>query len=202
MQHINRALKHLKKDKTLVKVIKNFPEPKLKRGEDYFGALVESIIYQQLAGKAAMTIFGRFKNMFPGELTPKKVLKLSDEQFRGAGISGQKMGYLRDLSAKFLDGTVGSSDFDKMSDENVKNHLVSVKGIGPWTADMFLIFTLNRSDILPTGDLGIQKGFKEVFNLRTLPDAKKMEKMANSWRPHRTVASLYLWMVADKKKEN
>lgn len=202
MQHINRVLKHLKKDKMLAKVIKNFPEPKFKRGEDYFGALVESIIYQQLAGKAAMTIFGRFKSMFPEELTPKKVLKLSDEQFRGAGISGQKMGYLRDLSAKFLDGTVGSSDFDKMSDENVKNHLVSVKGIGPWTADMFLIFTLNRPDILPTGDLGIQKGFKEVFNLRTLPDAKKMEKMASVWRPHRTVASLYLWMVADKRKEN
>jgi DNA-3-methyladenine glycosylase II len=202
MQHINRALKHLKKDKTLAKVIKNFPEPKLKRGEDYFGALVESIIYQQLAGKAAMTIFGRFKSLFLGGLTPKKVLKLSDEQFRSAGISGQKMGYLRDLSAKFLDGTVGSSDFDEMSDENVKNHLVSVKGIGPWTADMFLIFTLNRPDILPTGDLGIQKGFKEVFNLRTLPDAKKMENLASAWRPHRTVASLYLWMVADKKKEN
>jgi len=202
MQNINKALLHLKKDKSLVKVIKQFPKPSLELGSNYFGALSESIIYQQLSGKAAGTIERRFKALFKGKMTPKKVLNLKDIQFKGVGISGQKMKYLRDLSIKFLDGTVNPSGFGKMTDEDIRQHLISVKGIGRWTADMFLIFTLNRPDVLPTGDLGIQKGFKKVFNLKKLPDAQKMQKLAKIWKPYCTIASLYLWKVADKEKEN
>ena len=202
MQNINKALLHLKKDKSLVKIIKQFPKPSLESGRGYFEALSESIIYQQLSGKAAGTIERRFKALFRGKMTPRRVLNLKDIQFRGVGISGQKMKYLRDLSVKFLDGTVNPSGFGKMTDEEIRQHLISVKGIGRWTADMFLIFTLNRLDVLPTGDLGIQKGFKKVFNLKKLPDAQKMQKLAKTWRPYCTVASLYLWKVADAEKQN
>ena len=200
MQNINTALLHLKKDKLLAKIIEKFPKPNLNTDKDYFEALLESIIYQQLSGKSAGTIERRFKALFKGKPTPLRVLKLKDIQFREAGISGQKMNYLKDLSIKFLNGTINSSNFNTMTDEDIRLHLISVRGIGRWTADMFLIFTLNRLDVLPTGDLGIKKGFKKVFNLRKLPDDKKMQKLANSWRPYSTVASLYLWKVANDIK--
>jgi DNA-3-methyladenine glycosylase II len=108
---------------------------------------------------------------------------------------------LRDIAAKCIDGTINGKSFGVMSDSEVKEHLVAAKGIGSWTADMFLIFTLGRTDVLPVLDLGIQKGFQILFNLRTLPDAKKMLKLSKPWEGHRTVASLYLWKVADAHKE-
>lgn len=198
-----KALTHLKKDKILEKVIKEFSTPVLRKGNNYFSALVRSIIYQQLSGKAAGTIEKRFINLFKkGQLEPKKVLKLTDLHFKKVGVSPQKMKYLRDLSEKFMDGTVNPKNFHKMSDEEIREHLIAVKGIGTWTADMFLMFTLNRMDVLPTGDLGIQKGFKKVYKLTKLPTEDKMKKIAEKWRPYRTVASLYLWKVADKDKEN
>lgn len=197
-----KAINHLKKDKFLAKVIKEFPEPLLKQGDDYFNALVRSIIYQQLSGKAAGTIASRFNTLFKDKTpNPKAISKLKDAQFRAVGISGQKMSYLRDLSAKFLDKTIDSSNFHNMADEDIRIHLISVKGIGRWTADMFLMFTLNRLDVLPTGDLGIQKGFQKVFKMKKLPDVVKMEKLAKNWAPFRTIACLYLWKVADKAKE-
>ncbi len=199
--NIDKALRHLRKDKNLSKLIKEFPKPVLTLGNDYFKSLTRSIIYQQLSGKAAGSIEKKFLAVFgKKKLEPKAVLKLTDVEFKSAGISAQKMKYLRDLSAKFLDGTVDPKHFAKMSDDEIRKHLVSVKGIGVWTADMFLMFTLNRLDVLPTGDLGIQKGFKIVFNMKKLPDPKKMQKIAKDWEPFRTVASLYLWKVADKYK--
>lgn len=198
---LEEALKHLKKDKNLSKLIKEFPAPVLNVGSEYFKSLTRSIIYQQLSGLAAGSIERKFLALFDKKkLDPKAVLLLTDLQFKSAGISGQKMKYLRDLATKFLDGTVDPKHFGKMSDEDIRLHLVSVKGIGVWTADMFLMFTLNRLDVLPTGDLGIQKGFKIVFNMRKLPNSKKMNKLAKDWAPFRTVASLYLWKVADKYK--
>ncbi len=196
------AIKHLKKDKYLRKVIVEFETTVLKKKGDYFSALVRSIIYQQLSGKAASSILNKFILLFPKKI-PKEtlVLKLKDEEFKSSGVSGQKMNYLRDLALKFTDGTIDSKKINKQSDEEVIEHLVAVKGIGKWTAQMFLMFTLNRMDVMPTGDLGIQKGFKEIFNLRKLPDEKKMLKLSKSWRPYRTVASMYLWKVADKSKK-
>lgn len=198
---IEKALKHLRKDENLAKIIKEFPKPVLSVGNDYFKSLTRSIIYQQLSGLAAGSIERKFLALFgKKKLSPKLVLALSDTQFKSAGVSSQKMKYLRDLSEKYLDGTVDPKHFHTMSDEEIRNHLVKVKGIGVWTADMFLIFTLNRLNVLPTGDLGIQKGFKIVYKMKKLPDAKKMLKLSKDWEPFRTVASLYLWKVADKYK--
>lgn len=198
---MQEAVRHLKKDKILRGVIKNFPIPVLKKGSKYFSALVRSIIYQQLSGASARSIERKFLLLFKKDkLTPENLLKLKDEQFKSSGISPQKMRYLRDLALRFQDGTINPKNFHRMSDDEIVEHLVVVKGVGVWTAHMFLMFTLNRFDVLPTGDLGIQKGFKFVFNLRNLPSEKQMHKFAEKWKPYRTIASMYLWRVADSKK--
>ncbi|KND52156.1 MAG: DNA-3-methyladenine glycosylase II [Parcubacteria bacterium C7867-003] len=198
---MEEAIKHLKKDKDLVKIIKEFPAPVLKKGTKYFSALVRSIIYQQLSGKSAQSIENKFLSLFPKKVVKESlVLALKDEDFKKAGISPQKMKYLRDLALKFTDGTVNPKGFSKMSDKSITLHLVSVKGVGVWTTHMFLMFTLNRLDVLPTGDLGIQKGFKILFKMKNLPDEKKMNKLSEKWKPYRTVACLYLWKLADRYK--
>jgi DNA-3-methyladenine glycosylase II len=192
------AHKHLKKDARMRRVLKLKLEAR-ERPSEPFAALVRAIIYQQISGKAAASIIAKFLKLFPGSKfpTPAQVLKVSDAKFKKAGVSPQKRKYLRDLAARFLDGTIEPKKFPKMTDEEIREHLIRVKGIGRWTADMFLMFTLYRPDVLPTGDLGIQKGFQRVFALRKLPSPEKMEKLAKLWSPHRTVASLYLWRVAD-----
>jgi DNA-3-methyladenine glycosylase II len=183
-------------------VMKKHSLEKNERPADAFQSLTRAIVYQQLSGKAASTILNRFLAQFPkGKFpTPKHVLKLKDVQFRSHGISGQKMGYMRDLAKRFLDGTIVPKKFPKMTDEEIREHLLVVKGIGRWTADMFMMFTLYRPDVLPTGDLGIQKGFQKTFGLKKLPSPEKMEKLAKQWAPYRTVASYYLWRVADADK--
>lgn len=200
---LDKSLKHLKKDKNISKVIRKSPIPNFKEGKDHFNALVRSIIYQQISGKAADSISKRFNALFKNNTpTPKDLLSLRDSDFKKSGISPQKMKYLRDLATKFLDGVIDPKLFNKMSDEEIRQHLVSVKGVGRWTADMFLMFTLNRMDVLPTGDLGIQKGFQKLFKLKKLPDGRKMEKLAKDWSPYRTVASWYLWRVVDEGESN
>lgn len=199
---ITRAISHLKKDTGFKKIIETYPKPTFKNRNagqyDVFIALMRSIIYQQLSGKAAGTIFTRFGSLFKDNIpTPHKVRKLRDEDFKKVGVSGQKMKYIKDLAEKFLDGTIVPATFSRMSDEEIREHLTVVKGIGKWTADMFLMFTLKRPDVLPVGDLGIQKGFKKFFNLRTLPTGEKMEKLSKQWRPYRTVACMYLWRTLD-----
>lgn len=201
---ITSALRHLRKDVALKGVISKHPKPDFKPSRDVYAALVRSIVYQQLSGKAAATILRRFLELFPGTGYPKPeaVLKMKDAKMRSAGLSGQKTAYLKDLSTKFLDGTIEPKKFKKMTDEEIREHLIAVKGIGRWSADMFLMFALNRLDVLPTGDLGIRKGFQIVFKMKTLPDAKKMERLAENWRPYRTIASWYLWRVADSLNPN
>jgi DNA-3-methyladenine glycosylase II len=196
---LDAAHLHLRKSERLAPYLKKTRLDRFRRPSDPFQSLVKSIIYQQLSGKAAGTILKRFLALFPNSTfpTPEQVLKLPDAKFRSVGISGQKMGYLRDLAKRFLDGTIVPKKFPKMTDEEIREHLIVVKGIGRWTADMFLIFTLYRPDVLPTGDLGIQKGFQKVFNLRARPDEKKMLKLAKDWIPYRTVASWYLWRIVD-----
>jgi DNA-3-methyladenine glycosylase II len=199
---LEAAHRHLRKDARMRSVMKRHTLEKRERPHDPFQALVRSVIYQQLSGKAAGTILNRFLAQFPNKKfpTPEQVLSLKDAQFRGVGISGQKMGYLRDLAKRFMDGTIVPKKFPNMSDEEIREHLIVVKGIGRWTADMFLMFTLYRPDVLPTGDLGIQKGFQKAFGLKKLPDPVKMEKLAKKWAPYRTVASYYLWRIADAEK--
>ena len=172
-----------------------------KRKGTVFHALIRSIIYQQLSGKAAGTILSRFLLLFPKQSpTPEAIAALSDSDFKSVGVSAQKMSYLRDLAAKYKDGTINSKKFPTMSDEDIRQHLIAVKGIGRWTADMFLIFTLNRSNVLPVGDLGVQNGFKIVFNLRTRPNEKKMYALAKPYEGNWTKLSLYMWQQADMKK--
>lgn len=165
-----------------------------------FRSLAESIIYQQLSGKAAATILKRFIALYPGTRfpTPADVLHTSDARLRTAGLSAQKAAYLKDLARKCTDGTIDPKRFSRMSDAEIVAHVTAVKGIGQWTAHMFLMFTLGRPDVLPTGDLGIQKGFQKVFALRKRPSPAQMERLATQWAGHRTVACFYLWRLLDE----
>jgi DNA-3-methyladenine glycosylase II len=194
----NAAMEHLQKDSRLGAFELKERKPPFKRPNEPFHSLIRSIIYQQLSGKAAGTILKNLLSFFDDDLpTPQQLLKVTDAKFRKAGVSSQKVSYLRDLSKRFIDGTIDPTNFKNMTDEEIREHLLVVKGVGRWTADMFLMFTLYRPDVLPTGDLAIQKGFKKVFKLRTMPDAAKMIHLAKPWQPYRTVACWRLWEMMD-----
>lgn len=163
-----------------------------------FLSLARSIIYQQISTKAGNAIFAKFQKLFgQRKITPENLLKLKTTQLKSAGISPQKLSYLTDLAEKFQDKKINHKNFHKMSDVEVKEHLLQVKGIGPWTADMFLIFALNRKDILPVGDLGTKKGFQKAFGLRSLPSETKMLKLAEAHKGERTLLTLHLWHILD-----
>jgi DNA-3-methyladenine glycosylase II len=165
-----------------------------------FQALLRAIVYQQLTGKAAATILGRVHELCPGpaRVEAAEILALSEERLRGAGLSRSKVLAVRDLAAKTLDGTVPTlARLKKMSDSEVISRLVAVRGIGPWTAEMLLIFRLGRPDVLPTSDFGIRKGFVLTFGGSDLPSAKELLARGERWRPYRSVASWYLWRAVD-----
>lgn len=195
--------KYLSKDKHLGPFIKKHGPITFRRphAKDAFQSLAEAIIYQQLSGKAAATILARFVALFPKKKfpAPADVLKIKTEKLRAAGLSGQKASYLKDLAEKFADGTIDPKRFHAMSDQEIIEHVVAVKGIGEWTAQMFLMFTLGRPDILPTGDLGIQKAMQKLFSLRSKPSPERMVRLAKGWEGHRTVASFYLWRTLDNE---
>ena len=195
-----QALKHLRTDPKLALLIERHGAPKFRPARDSFRALTESIIYQQLSGKAASAIFDHFLDIFPNRRfpSPEELLKVSHQRLRKAGLSNQKAAYVHDLAQKFCDGTIQPREFKTMSNEDISQHLIQVKGVGQWTADMFLMFALNRPDVLPVGDLGIRKGFKKMFNLRKDPSPEKMIALAESWRPYRTVASWYVWRATEE----
>lgn len=197
------SISFLKKDKHLGAFVRTFGPLRFRREHtlEPFQALCESIIFQQLSGKAAGTILARFVALYPKKKfpTPDDVLQTQTEKMRSVGLSGQKSGYLKDLAAKFKDGTINPKLFPAMSDTEIIEHVVRVKGIGEWTAQMFLMFTLGRPDVLPTGDLGIQKAFQKLFKLRAKPSPQKMQKLAEGWVGHRTVACFYLWRTLDTK---
>jgi DNA-3-methyladenine glycosylase II len=199
------SLRAIKRDKKLAPHIKKHGPFDLGRNHGkqrgIFHALLRSIVYQQISGKAAASILARVEALYPNDTpTPALTLKTPAGKLRAAGLSPQKVVYIKDLARKCLDETIDEKRFPKMTSEEIIEHLVQVKGIGVWTAHMLLIFTLHRSDILPVGDLGIRKGFQIVYRLRTLPDTKKMEQLARPWRPHATAASWYLWRVADSAR--
>ncbi len=197
---MRKAILHLKKcDPVLCAVIDKVGPFRMQYGPAEFHSLAEAIVYQQLNGKAAETIFKRFAALAGEPLTPQGILKLSDEQLRGAGLSKQKAAYLKDLSAKTAAGLLDFAELPALSDDEVIARLTQVKGIGVWTAHMFLIFSLRRPDILPTGDYGVQAAIKKLYRERKMPGPRDMEKIARAWAPYRSVACWYLWRSLDIK---
>jgi DNA-3-methyladenine glycosylase II len=171
---------------------------KRERPGDAYGTLIRSIVGQQLSTKAAATIYGRVLELFGKHTpTPKQLLKADPEKLRAAGLSRAKVAYLRDLAEHVEDGALELERLPDLPDEEVAAQLTAIKGLGQWTADMFLMFHLGRPDILPVGDQGIRRAIQVEYGLRKLPDAKRMEKIAKPWRPYRTLASLYLWSSLD-----
>jgi DNA-3-methyladenine glycosylase II len=165
---------------------------------DAYGALLRSIVGQQLSTKAAASIYARLIDIFGGHApTPKQLLKADPEKIRSAGLSRPKVAYLRDLAQHVEDGALELDRLPDLPDEEVTEQLTAIKGLGPWTADMFLMFHLRRPDILPVGDLGIRRAVQVEYRMRKLPDAKRLEKVARPWRPHRTLACLFLWSSLD-----
>ena len=197
MEH---ALAHLGQgDPRMARLIERHGPPPLRRTTNVFASLARAIIYQQLSGKAADTICGRFEALWEGDSfpLPEQVLAAPPDALRGVGLSRQKASYLLDLAARFSRGEVRADDFDQLSDEEIARELTAVKGIGQWSADMFLIFALNRPDVLPVGDLGIQKGMQIYFRMRGLPKPERMVRSAAPWRPYRSIASWYMYRVAE-----
>jgi DNA-3-methyladenine glycosylase II len=197
---MRKALTHLRNcDPILCRIIERVGSFRMEYGPPEFHSLAESILYQQLNGKAAATIFDRFVALAGDPLTPEGILKLSDAQLRGVGLSKQKSSYLRDLATKTASGLLDFTKLAEMPDAEVIEHLTQVKGIGVWTAHMFLMFTLRRPDVLPTGDYGIQAAMKKHYRKRKLPKPKEMEKIARAWAPYRSIACWYLWRSLDIK---
>ena len=160
---------------------------------DPFKALTRAIVGQQLSAKAAATIFSRFEALFDTFPTPAQVVAVPDDRLRAVGLSQQKLGYLRDLCRRIVEGELPLDVLDRMDDEAVIENLMQVKGIGRWTAEMFLIFRLQRPDVLPVGDLGIVRAVQRAYKLRKAPSPDRLTRIGEAWRPYRSVACWYLW---------
>jgi DNA-3-methyladenine glycosylase II len=194
----------MRRDPVLAPIIRKYGACGIKTGReaDIFCGLVEAIVSQQLSTRAAATIYKRVRALLPddGTPTPEGLLPLSDDALRGAGLSRQKLAYMRDLSRKMLDGTIKSNELQAMSDEEIVAELTKIKGIGRWTVEMLLIFRFTRPDVFPAGDLGIVKAVQKAYKLRKTPDAKRLHAIAERWRPYRSVAAWYLWASLENKK--
>ena len=195
-----KALARLRKDPRLRPVIERVGPPRFHEysREDLLANLLAAIVSQQLSGKVAEVIYGRLEKLggrgFPN---PKKLLEHTDEELRAVGLSRAKMAAVRDLADAFLSGRLKPAALERMSDAEVEEVLVGVKGVGPWTAHMALIFTLRRPDVWPAADLGVRKGLKVVLGLPAVPSIKEAEAMGDPWRPYRRYACWYLWQMLD-----
>ena len=189
----------LSRHKEFAPLVKKHGLPPLKRGTNIFKSLCQAIIYQQVSGRATQSILKKFVGLYPQKKfpTPADILATSAETLRSTGVSPQKAGYLRDLAQKYIDGTLQPKQLTKMTSDEIVDHLTQVKGIGVWSVHMLLIFTLGRPDVLPTGDLGIKKGFQVLYGMKSLPSHTTMERLAKPWRAHASHASWYLWRLAD-----
>lgn len=189
-----RAILHLRQaDPVLSAIIERVGAYKIQYHEPTFHTLVRSITYQQLSGKAAGTIFGRLKDAAGDPLTPEAILKLRIPKMRALGLSGQKTEYIRGLAKMARAGDVSFEECAELEDHAVVEHLTRVKGVGVWTVHMFLMFALQRPDVLPTGDLGVRAAMKKAYGLEELPSPKEMEQIAAAWKPYSSVACWYMW---------
>jgi DNA-3-methyladenine glycosylase II len=191
---MKEAIEHLRRsDPVLGRIIDQVGAYAIQFRDPDFETLVKSIVYQQLSGRVASVIFCRLTAAAGGRLTPGNVLKLRPARMRALGLSTQKTAYIRDLARHTRDGVILFKELPAVADDEVIRRLTQVKGIGVWTAHMFLIFALQRPDILPTGDLGIRNAMRKAYGLEELPSPALMEQMAGAWRPYCSVARWYLW---------
>lgn len=196
-----KAILHFKSsDPILYSVSRNFEPLELAPWPDPFFRLARAIVGQQLSVKAARTIFERFENLFEQKkIKPKRLLKIHDDNLRACGISYQKISYLKDLARKVLDKKVHLNKLSDMPNEVVIEELIRIRGIGVWTAEMFLMFSLGRPDVFSFGDLGLQNAIKKLYKLNGKPTIKQMEKLSKKWIPYRTYAAMVLWRTLDNE---
>ncbi len=197
------GLKLLKKnDPALAKIINRLGPYEFRLDEDHYEALVGSIIFQQLAGAAARAILDRFKQIYDGKIPrPRQYLETEEKHLRASGLSPQKIRYIRDLSERIENGVLDLKRLSDLPSDEVVKELDDVKGIGRWTAEMFLIFVLGRTDVLPVDDLGLQKAAKKTYRLRKLPTKEKFEQLSKKWHPYCSIATLYLWRSQEKPQD-
>lgn len=183
-----------KKDPILGKVIKKIGPFESHKGGNYFEDLTESIVSQQLSIKAANTIWGRFIALLPGKkVTPENVWEVPDQKIRDAGLSWSKVAYVKDLAKKTMESGIIFEQFEIMTDEEIITELIKVKGIGRWTAEMFLMFAMERPDVFSYGDLGLRRAIQKLYSLDHEPSVEEAEKISLKWKPYRTLACRYLW---------
>ena len=186
-------------DPNLKRLFNTFDIPELDIEKNYFWSLCRSIIYQQISGKAAKTISDRFIALFPSEknFNPKEVLDIDIDNLYTVGLSKQKASYIKNIAVAYDRNFINENNFSLMTDTEIIKQLTNIKGIGRWTVEMFLIFTLRRSDVFPVTDLGVQKGFQIFYSLDELPSIDLMNRKAKKWRPYRTIVTLYLWHAVE-----
>ncbi len=198
---LKKPIAHLRRDPILRAVIDSIPIKHRRPRRDHFESLVIAIANQQLSGKAADTILKRFLALFPGKKfpSPEDVLKMPTAKMRKVGFSKMKVSFLKDLAKHVANGSLDFKKMKRMTDEEVIEDLVRVKGIGRWSAEMFLMFSLNRPDIFSHGDLGLRNGMAALYKFKKPPTPKQAEKIASAWSPYRTLASRYLWASLDNR---
>jgi DNA-3-methyladenine glycosylase II len=197
--YMPRALRHLRATSPVMRrLIEHHGAPGLTRSRDHMQQLTRAIVYQQLSGKAAGTIYARFLDLYGGRFPhPSAIAATPHARLRAVGLSNAKALYVVDLARHFADGHLVARTFSRMSDDQLVEHLTRVKGIGAWSVHMFQIFGLNRPDVLPTGDLGVRKGMQLFFRLRDLPKPADMARLAEPWRPFRSIGSWYMWRATE-----
>ena len=195
-----KGVRHLKsKDPVLSRIIGAIGPVRFDLDNNHYEAIVGSIIYQQLAGSAARAILNRFKDIYGGRLpSPKEYLSTDLGSLRKSGLSPQKISYIRDLAERLEDGRLDLKRLKHLSDEEAMRELAAVRGIGRWTAEMFLMFGLGRTDVLPVDDLGLRKAAKKAYRLKSLPDRERFERLATHWHPYCSISTFYLWKSVEK----
>ncbi|TMI23636.1 DNA-3-methyladenine glycosylase 2 family protein [Candidatus Bathyarchaeota archaeon] len=195
-----KGVAHLKRrDPVLGRLIRAVGPIDFKVEDGHYESLVGAIVFQQLAGAAAQAILNRFMKLYDGKVPkPEAYLATDESKLRGAGLSPQKISYIRDLCQRLVDGSLNLRGLADKPDNQVVEQLDAVKGIGRWTAEMFLLFVLGRTDVLPVDDLGLQKAAKRIYRLRALPSKQRFEKLAKNWHPYSSVATMYLWRSGEK----
>ena len=197
---IKKSVRYLRQsDPELIPLLDAFTIQDLKPETNYFKSLTRSIVYQQLSGKVAKTIFDRFISLYNNKSypTPVDVMNIDHKKLRSVGLSNSKAQYIKNIAHEFLDNTDTYESLEKMDDQDIIDTLITIKGVGPWTAQMFLMFTLNRTDVFPVTDLGVQKGFQHYYKLSEVPTPGQMLKKSKQWVPYRTIVSLYFWRLLE-----